>query len=115
MSQHIFTQTLGTQTYEIQVGWDRPTQEYYGQILGWVASHNNNQSGYFDDLVWCSLSSGPLSLEAIAEEITGRGFTLPDGLLDNVRNDRYHNAANVMRFYRTVGPSVECQLELNFG
>ena len=101
MSKHIFSQQLDDQRYEVQIGWDKPTQEYYGLIIGWVQDSDCEEGGYFDDLVWSNkyTSKDALTLNDIANEITQRGFTLPDTLLDNVEQDRLRNAVNEFRFY----------------
>ena len=59
MSKHIFTQELDNQRYEVQIGWDKPTQEYYGLILGWVKDTDCDDGGYFDDLLSGRISTHP--------------------------------------------------------
>ncbi len=103
MSKHIFEETLNGQKYEIQLGWDNPLQRYYGVIIGWVLDTDADDGGYFDDLVWSNIYQTPhlCSLQQIATEITKRGFTIPEGLLDNVYHDKTHNISNQRRFYET--------------
>lgn len=108
MSKHIFNQTLGNQKYEIQIGWDKPLQEFYGTILGFIEDTGSDGDGYFDDLIWSSifLKSRPFDLEPIITEITGRGFLIPDGLIDNVKADRCRNAVNEHTFYDAPAPKL---------
>ena len=109
MSQHIFEQTVHGQHYEVQIGWDKPLQCYYGMIVGWVEDNDCEERGYFDHLIWSNLYDGGqyYRLEAIAQEITRRGFQIPEGLLFNVTQDQRNNTVNKMVFY-------DCPSSLHF-
>ncbi len=101
MSKHIFEQVVAGGRYEVQIGWDKPTQQYYGMILEWVEDKETPDGGYYDFPVWSDMdeSLAPLSLETIAEKITQRGFTIPGDLLQNVVSDKWRNAVNEFKFY----------------
>jgi len=102
MSKHIFEQTVDDQTMQVQIGWDRPMQNYYGVISPWVEDADMEEGGYFDDcdpLFSNLFSPKKLSLDEIAEEVTKRGLIIPDGLLNNVINDQWHNTANKITIY----------------
>ena len=103
MSKHIFEQTKQGRRYEIQLGWDKPLQQYYGMILGWAVDPEFRRGGYFDEIIWSTIDALPAgySLENIAAAITQRGFTIPPGLLDNVRHDKTYNISNQWRFYES--------------
>lgn len=105
MSKHIFEQEIEGQRHEVQIGWDKPTQQYYGMILGWMNDPLSQENGYYDDLIWSTICHYPMtqspSLEDIEQDITQRGFNIPDGLLNTVREDRFRNAVNEMTFYET--------------
>ena len=106
MSKHIFTATIDQKNYEIQIGWDKPTQEYYGMILGFTEDPTEENGGYFDDMIWSSMFSTPpiYTLEDIENEISKRGFIIPEGLLTNVVLDMHRNAVNEHRFYNQPEP-----------
>ena len=102
MSKHIFEQTLNNQTYEVQIGWDKPLQRYYGVISPWVEDHEYEEGGYFDtaEPVWSNLYfAHDVSLEDIVTACEELVLTLPNGLLDNVVNDRLRNAVNEVTVY----------------
>ncbi len=110
MSKHIFNQLLNNQKYEIQIGWDKPLQEFYGTILGFIESTDNDCDGYFDDLIWSSifLKNRPCDLEPIIKEIIDRGFLIPDGLIDNVKADSCRNSVNEYTFYDAPASKQIC-------
>jgi len=102
MSKHIFEQTIDDQTYEVQIGWDKPLQRYYGVISPWVEGSEMDDGGYFDscDPAWSNLFSGrDLGLDEIVDACTDRGLTMPETLLDNVVDDRLRNAVNEITLY----------------
>lgn len=102
MSKHIFEQTVDDQTMQVQIGWDRPMQNYNGVISPWVEDADMEEGGYFDDcdpLFSNLFSLQKLSLDEITEELTNRGLVIPDGLLNNVINDQWRNAVNEITVY----------------
>lgn len=104
MSKHIFEQTIDEQTYEVQIGWDKPMQWFYFVISPWVDDLEMVEGGYFDDPIACNLfREKPYTLEEITEECTSRGFTLPDSLLENVLADKRRNAINEVTLYDEGG------------
>ena len=112
MSKHIFEQTIEGQTYEVQLGWDKPMQVFYGVISPWVEDETWEEGGYFDDPVWSNLFvEKNLPLGEIEEECCRRGFTIPDGLLENVVSDMVRNAVNEVKYYGDredkSGPPIE--------
>lgn len=110
MSKHIFEQDIEGQRCEVQIGWDKPTQQYYGMILGWVNDPLSREDGYYDDLIWSTMCHYPMAqsplLEDIEQDITQRGFNILDGLIDNVREGRRRNAVNEMTCYKPQNPHV---------
>ena len=102
MSKHIFEQTVDDQTYEIQIGWDKPLQRYYGVISPWVEDDECEQGGYFDNCepTWSNLYlSGDVGLEDIITACEELGVNIPEGLLENVVNDMFRNAVNEVTCY----------------
>lgn len=100
MSKHIFKQEVAGIKHEIQIGWDKPLQHYYGTILAAFDEDTPEGKTYYDDIIWMNIFPPVVySLEGIAQEITKRGFTIPDRLLDNVSEDRYNNAVNKFQHY----------------
>ena len=100
MSKHIFKQTLGETDYEIQIGWDKPLQQYYGAIFAEVEEEIEAGKIYYDEIVWMNIFTPVVySLEEIAREITQRGFTIPNRLLENVREDCINNMVNKFQHY----------------
>lgn len=103
MSKHIFNQSVNGAPYEVQIGWDKPLQQYYANILAIVAEGEPEDEDYNECLTWsdCESSKWPMSLDDIVREITNRGFDIPNGLLNNVLIDRQCDAVNQYRFYDT--------------
>lgn len=105
MSKHIFKQTVNGREHEIQIGWDRLLQQYYGTIIAAIEVDTPEGKTYEDDVIWMNIFSPVVySLEGIAQKIVKRGFTIPDGLLENVREDRYNDAGNTVQDYDTDTP-----------
>ena len=105
MSQHIFEQSINDRRYEIIMGWDKPLQCYYGVILGWIEDDEFEEGGYFNDVIWSGMRRpNDLSLETMALTITNHGFTLPDGFLDHIKQDRQRNAVNETTHYDPQPP-----------
>lgn|GEM_PF-2414511 len=100
MSKHIFDQRIEGQLYEVQIGWDKPLQAFYGVISPWVEREEEGEEGYFDDPIWSNLNyDKKLTLEEIADACRTRGFIIPEGLLENVGADQRRNAVNEVTFY----------------
>ncbi|MFK8034414.1 MAG: hypothetical protein AB8B94_09750 [Hyphomicrobiales bacterium] len=119
MSKHIFEQTVGDQSYEVQIGWDKPLQRYYGVISPWAEDPDMEEGGYFDDCdpTWSNLFlSSDIGLEDVADACEKLGLIIPDGLLENVVDDMLRNAVNEITIYEcnktrhidlNVRPTVE--------
>lgn len=101
MSKHIFHQSVNGAPHEVQIGWDKPLQQYYANILAIVADDEPLGEDHEECLVWsdCDYGVWPMSLTDIIHEVTRRGFSIPDGLLANVMQDCRDNAVNQYCFY----------------
>ena len=105
MSKHIFEQTINDQTYEVQIGWDKPCQRFYGVISPWVEDVEYEEGGYFDDPLWSNIFyQKSFALEDIVHICEEYGFTLPDGLVEKVYLDQQRNAVNEITYYGEVEP-----------
>ena len=107
MSKHIFEHTQDEQTYEIQLGWDKPLQRYYGVISPWVEDDEMDEGGYFGDPLWSTALSGrALGLDDIADTLIEKGFRIPNGVLNNVVDDQLRNAVNEVTVYDPSGTII---------
>ena len=88
MSKHSFRQRVNGQRYEVEIGWDEDAQCYYGMIYGWVAYSFPPGFGLYDELIWTSLGDeNVVTLCTIVKECQARGFTIPDGFIEQVQSD----------------------------
>lgn len=97
MSQHIFQQTIDGKAFEIQIGWDKPCQRFYGVVSTWVHDDTEYCDGYWDDdqPVWSNLHhTGDLTLDAITREIGKLGIKIPERILQYVLIDQRYNIVN---------------------
>lgn len=100
MSQHNFEHTTGKNRYHVIMGWDRQMNRYFGVILPWVKT--DEQEGFCQwEPVWSNLfeGDGTLSLEEIAEKIISHGIKLPAGILEAVCRDKEVNRGNCLSRY----------------
>lgn len=97
MSQHIFNAVVENQNCEIQIGWDRPMQNYYFVISPVLVIDEVEE---LDDPIASNLDRvKPYSLVEIMQFMNEKGVILPDGLADAVRNDRINNACGEIKYY----------------
>ena len=96
MSKHAFDQTVGDTTYDVQIGWDKPTVSFYFNVS--VIGDNGEigtpvASNLYLPAHHC------LTLKEIEQVLEDFGIVLPSGLLQNVENDRINNAVNQFHVY----------------
>lgn len=100
MSQHIFNTTVDDQNCEVQIGWDRPMQNYYFVISPVLVIDDVEE---LDDPIDSNLHRAkPFSLVEIMAHMEDKGIVLPEGLVDAVRTDRINNACGEIHYYPSV-------------
>ena len=94
MSKHIFDAQAGAKFYTVQIGWDKPTVNYYYDIC-------EVQGGVdVEPPVSSSMSdTDHVSLSHIIKQCSVFGITVPVGLIEAVKADRTSNTVNAITHY----------------
>lgn len=102
MSKHIFIQKLEGIEYQLQLGWDKFCQYYYCVISKWMVDASFEDGGYFDDEnpIYSNLDTSLVqTLELLVDICLSLGFIMPEGIVENIKQDKQKNAVNRVVIY----------------
>lgn len=89
MSRHIFEQqsTIDGDTYRVQMGWDKPLQQFYCVIWVLPEEEESIYSNLYD-------STPEKSLWYFEKQVIEYGLTIPEGMLLEIVQDERDNVVN---------------------
>lgn len=111
MSQHIYPARVDGHGVQVQIGWDKPMQEFYlvieydtpipdlanrGEVLEYLYSN-------LSDMVLRLKPERATDLGYFAQVLAGLGLPPIESVMNEVRRDRMHNAVNRVVRYDAQG------------
>ena len=91
MSQHFFERTIDGQLRHVQIGWDKPLQHFYCNIIGIDGPDGILYSNLFE--------FEKRSLDYYVDKCKDFGIELPEGLYEEVLTDQQNNVVNRVEWW----------------
>lgn len=86
MSQHFYSKTIGDIKYTVQLGWDKPLQQFYCVI----ESSQDEDDPFYSNL----LEPNNPPLQHYVDLCSSIGIDLPSQMIEEVISDSKTNAVN---------------------
>ena len=115
MSQHILNTQQADKDIAVMMGWDRPLQGYFMNV---VESRTNNDKYMYsssDDPALTACGGFPETVEHFLNQLTQMNISIPEAMLDGVELDGVFNSGNRVVFYNDDGVVVPVDPDAKVG